>query len=203
MIIQICKSISSWLKSDKENVAVVHCGNELWWSVLVIGCFLADTKKVSTVTEAIQTVYDVLSDAPAPCKAQSRYGAYFDSHLRRGGPSVSYPRMLVQRVVVSMHPLVGKVFTAATLPSVQLYCGGKLVLSTSWQNLIAFVPEDGFVTIALDAEVAGDVVMDFSVTVRGYESVAVCSYAFHTGFIAPSALHLLAGDLDGPSVQSW
>jgi len=203
MIIQICKSISSWLKSDKENIAVVHCGDELWWSVLVVACFLADSKKVSNAQDAIQTVYDVLPGATAPCKAQARYANYFDLHLHRPSGSISCPAVLLQRVVISMHPLVGKVFTAATLPSVQLFAGGRLVLSTSWQHLMAFSPEEGFVTIALDTEVVGDVVLDLCVTVRGYSTVHVCSYAFHTAFTSPSAVHLNASQLDGQAVESW
>ena len=194
----------SWLQADPANVAVVHCRDEMRWSSLLVACCLADAHKIDSAVEGLMLVADFIpAVAAAPVsRAQKRYAMYFDG-VRNAGRMPHPGSLNIQRVIMNTRAFIGPAFTAATLPFVKLFNGGKLKLSTSWKHIGAFAPEQGTFSVNIDTEVLGDVVLELCISLQGGAVITICSYAFHTAFEPPGAVHLTEQHLDGPELSTW
>lgn len=154
---QLTKSIINWLQADDDNVAVVHCRNQLRWTALVVAAFLCEIKQVDSVLEGLRQVDDAVKVVGS--LAQMRYATYLDNLRMIGGLANTNHRPLrLQRVLIQTRPFVGADFTAATLPYMDIWAANKLVYSTTWKDLSHFEPENGFISLSFDVPVQGDVV---------------------------------------------
>lgn len=197
ILIELIKSIRSWLSADPTNVAIVHCATGHVRTATVVACHLAFCGTFSTVNEALAHYYDVMKlDASAvTIPSQLRYIQYFGETLSGFDPK-DRPLML-QCIVANDMPMLTK-----SQPAIQLFENSKLVFSSGKSS--AEIVGPGTVSFPVNHSISGDVLIRSRQPVGPVKQgskptmTSVFRINIHTAFVTSELVRLTKDELDGP-----
>mmetsp|Transcript_19706 Transcript_19706/g.23444 ORF Transcript_19706/g.23444 Transcript_19706/m.23444 type:complete len:740 (+) Transcript_19706:67-2286(+) len=246
LLFKICTSIENWLDADSHNVACLHCLTGKGRTATIMSCFLTWIGEASSVMEALQMVAEKRNDTmeQLTIPSQRRYLQYF-SNMLDGVKPRSEP-LLLRRIIMNSVPkfgtqrgdvrdpalprseLVGQFPPGdprdlGCCPYIQLFKGGKLLFTTSWQSGSTSsttgsasngasengeedsktagpswcYPSEQSVAFAVDAVVQGDVLVRCRHLTSKGARVSMFRAAFHTGYVPCGVLRLNRAQLDG------
>eukprot|EP00658_Telonema_sp_P-2_P033005 TRINITY_DN24317_c0_g1_i1.p1 TRINITY_DN24317_c0_g1~~TRINITY_DN24317_c0_g1_i1.p1 ORF type:complete len:538 (+),score=86.93 TRINITY_DN24317_c0_g1_i1:177-1790(+) len=203
ILIELIKSIRSWLAADPTNVAIVHCATGHVRTATVIACYLAFSGEYPSPEQALARYYQIQSLDPAAVTipSQLRYMDYFSQVL--GGFDPKDRALTLQCVVVTDMPQLTK-----TPPSLQIFQNSELVFCSPKNSADRL--GEGTVSFPVNQTISGDVLIrsrQHVVAGPGQSGckpkmVSVFRINLHTAFISNDLIRLSKADLDGPHRES-
>jgi len=220
MMLKLLMSIESWLKSDPQNVAVLHCLTGRGRASTVLAAFLCWTGEAGFHDPNLSLEYIAkckrLDIETLTIPSQRRYTNYFTNML--DGVRPSQPPLLLKRIIMSEAPKFGKRPPPAEgspepdkadeigcSPYLQIFKAGNLVFTTAAamsysqnENDLPFCsPSDGPISFNMETVVQGDILIRCRHLSRKGERISMFRAAFHTGYIPPKVMRLSKTQLDG------
>jgi tensin len=110
LLLKLILSMESWLKADKDNVAVIHCLTGKGRTSTVLACFLCWTGEAGFTRDPMKALeyialckrYDSVDKLTIP--SQRRYIGYFSNML--DGVRPHQPPLTLKRIIMSEAPKV-------------------------------------------------------------------------------------------------
>lgn len=220
LMLKLLMSIESWLKSDPQNVAVLHCLTGRGRTSTVLAAFLCWTGEAGfhDPNSALEYIAKCkrLSVETLTIPSQRRYTNYFTNML--DGVRPSQPPLLLKRIIMSEAPKFGKrppplegapasdkPDELGCSPYLQIFKAGNLVFTTaaamsysqSENDLPFCCPSDGPISFNVETIVQGDILIRCRHLTRKGQRVSMFRAAFHTGYIPPKVMRLTKTQLDG------
>eukprot|EP00949_MAST-11_sp_MAST-11-sp1_P001021 g1021.t1 len=211
LLFTICTSMESWLASDPENVAVVHCMTGKGRTLSVCACFMAWVGEFPTVIQALQ---HAVARRGVPMErvilpSHRRYLEYFSSVM--GGVKPRPKPMFLKRVIVNSVPVFGSPEEAdegeacGCRPYLQIFKCGKLLFDS--RSALDGSPgrfyskSDLSFSFSVNCALQGDILVrcrhDAGKEGGGSASTTMFRASFHTGYIANLIQRLPRQQCDG------
>ena len=205
VLVKVCTSVENWLESDPQNVAVIHCLTGQGRTAAIVSSILSwcpGNPSFPSPLDALLYMSNVkkmhINELTIP--SQRRYLRYF-SNILEGVKPCTRP-VLLKRVLMSKAPNIGRNETGedGCAPYLQIFKGGKLVLTTSASEGKWVSTSDGQIIFPVGVVIQGDILVRCRHVVPLSKSKRVSLFrgAFHTGYIPDGGLLRLSKDqLDG------
>lgn len=196
-LIIIVKSVDSWLSSDKDHVAVIHCLAGKGRTGTVICSYLLLSKICKTSKEALEYFRNKRSgetqtsvDEPS----QIRYIEYYEAYLK--GKDLSPKKLNLKQILIQS---LDEYYFNSQI-QIEIYEFSKNENNTYQKNLLKLSKEitvlkGNDLLFPLNFEVNGDVVIDCICNWR-FTSEVLFRYAFHTAFVEQGTIITERNDLD-------
>ncbi|KNC78867.1 hypothetical protein, variant, partial [Sphaeroforma arctica JP610] len=189
---EVCDSINSWLLSDRDNVAVIHCQNGVARTIPLVVSYLLFTQ-LFTSPEVAVAHCSIKGRAKSGLKIRPSANRQAANLLKivQGDPpkessvhvqSISFPNL----PVFTSHP---------AKPYVNIQCNGKIAFSTKDQ--IPDLSRDS-IQIKCGKSFMGDISVQLMVPTREGPGAHLCLVQLYTGYLAPGHHQYDIVDLDSP-----
>ncbi|EAS06714.2 PTEN tumor-suppressor protein C2 domain protein (macronuclear) [Tetrahymena thermophila SB210] len=202
-IFMICKSVISWLNSDPENVAIIHCQNTRGRSALIISCLLCLNKTFNHPGEALTFFckQTKTKDLKILFPSQQLYLNYFANIL--SGVKLNNKPLKLKKIIFSEVPKIMRKDEKGNedisfRPYLQLFKDSQIIYNSLGQGRVASYSQND---LSLWFDLNGvEVYEDILFRCKHYHSnqlrYPIFRMLIHTGFTHDNVLRLLKTDID-------
>lgn len=196
LILELCKSVSSWLEADPKNIAIVHSlsAGRATMAAACINVFCGFGDSGIEVIERIEASNSRYKHATAA--GQQRYARYITDILHIGKLPNEDPLALSNVSFDRVRHAAGtKELVPADRILIQLIKGKQILFSSDWDNVKMHVSQDpvrgGMRIQDVCIGLIGDTVLRVFL---GKENLF--RFVFHTGFLVPGEIRITADQVD-------
>ena len=193
-IFGIFNSITAWLDSDPEHIAVIHCQGTSARSYMVISSYLAwqqHKAPVQVFNEIMRNENQRILLFPS----HFRYMSYISQTIQGLRVIIIQPKekiLSIKKIIINGIPLNREIFR----PYLQFFKAGKMEFSTYSQGVKTYTVKDACVCFDISLEISGDVLLRCRDD-AGDSRETLFRVMFHTAFTDDFTLRFTKNDLDG------
>ncbi|OMJ86112.1 hypothetical protein SteCoe_12470 [Stentor coeruleus] len=192
-IFGIFNSISGWLESDPDNIAVIHCQSTRARSFMMISSYLAWQNHKDPIDIYSQLSKNFSQPSNLLFPSHYRYMNYINQVTQGFKPHDK--TLFLKKVIINGLPLHLKVFK----PYIQFFHSGKMIFSSfEADKMKTYTQNDESVCFDVNLEIKGDII--FRCRNNSEDKMqTVLRAMFHTAFTDDYILRLYKNDLDAVS----
>lgn len=196
VIFSIFSSIQGWLKSDPENVAIMHCQTTKGRSYMMMASFLVWTHEYSSVMDAFRKLCSITQQRIDLLPSQVRYMKYIQDLVKY---QIKSRKIRISKIILDGIPLIEQE-GASVRPYLQIFRNSELVYTSYKKDapLVSYYPSDISIVFELDLEIEGDILIRCRHLGKDNKPITILRAMIHTAFYNDLIIRLHKSDLDGP-----
>ncbi|OMJ92954.1 hypothetical protein SteCoe_4172 [Stentor coeruleus] len=196
VIFSIFSSIQCWLKSDPENIAIMHCQTTKGRSYMMMASFLVWTNEYNSVMDAFRKLCSITQQRIDLLPSQVRYMKYVQELTKN---QIKSRKIRISKIILDGIPLIEQE-GASVRPYLQIFQNSELVYTSYKKDtpLISYYPSDISIVFELDLEIEGDVIIRCRHLGNDNKPITILRAMIHTAFYNELIIRLHKSDLDGP-----